>query len=147
MYRPCKNTNKQNPVHLRMTVVSSVLKWTEKHGWKPKKQHGGSWLSRLPLTGKSEKAGTFSPPCCLVFVGQDRQSWHEVPGPLLTFVKKRGLNDGKARITSFTSIESHTRPAAAGLFSEEAARSRKSGNFTDVQNAYTATSSKGGSYK
>ena len=26
-------------------------------------------------------AGTFSPPCCLVFVGQDRQAW--VPGPLL----------------------------------------------------------------
>ena len=25
-------------------------------------------------------AGTFTPPCCLVFVGQDRQSW--VPGPL-----------------------------------------------------------------
>ena len=25
-------------------------------------------------------AGTFSPPCCLVFVAQDRQSW--VPGPL-----------------------------------------------------------------
>ena len=35
MYRPCKNTNKQNPWHLGMTVVSSVLKWTEKHGWKP----------------------------------------------------------------------------------------------------------------
>ena len=31
--------------------------------------------------GKWKIAGTLSPPCCLVFVGQDGQSW--VPGPLL----------------------------------------------------------------
>ena len=41
----------------------------------------GSGLSRLPLTINWKIAGTLSPPCCLVFVGQDRQSW--VPGPLL----------------------------------------------------------------
>ena len=53
----------------------------------------GTWLSPSPFTRKDCKivnttacstvqkiAGTFSPPCCLVFVGQDRQSW--VPGPL-----------------------------------------------------------------
>ena len=35
----------------------------------------------------SRIAGTFSPPCCLVFVGQDRQSW--VPGHLLKIAKRR----------------------------------------------------------
>ena len=53
----------------------------------------GTWLSPSPFTRNDCKimnttacstvqkiAGTFSPPCCLVFVGQDRQSW--VPGPL-----------------------------------------------------------------
>jgi hypothetical protein len=33
-----------------------------------------------------EIAGTFIPPCCLVFVGQDRQSW--VPGPLQIAMKR-----------------------------------------------------------
>ena len=32
--------------------MSSVLKWTEKHGWEPKRRHGGSWLSHLPVNGK-----------------------------------------------------------------------------------------------
>ena len=53
----------------------------------------GTWLSPSPFTRNDCKimnttacstvqkiAGTFSPPCCLVFVGQDRHSW--VPGPL-----------------------------------------------------------------
>ena len=41
----------------------------------------GSELSRsLWQCSEKRNAGTFSPPCCLVFVGQDRQSW--VPGPL-----------------------------------------------------------------
>ena len=30
-----------------------------------------------------EIASTFTPPCCLVFVGQERQSW--VPGPLQAY--------------------------------------------------------------
>ena len=45
---------------------------------------GGLWLSHLAMSeirNSMKFAGTFSPPCCLVFVGQDRQSW--VPGPLL----------------------------------------------------------------
>jgi len=33
-----------------------------------------------------ENAGMFTPPCCLVFVGQDRQSW--VPGPLQIAMKR-----------------------------------------------------------
>ena len=33
------------------------------------------------------KAGTLSPPRCLVFVGQDRHPW--VPGPLRRKIKKR----------------------------------------------------------
>ena len=35
----------------------------------------------LGVAGCLENEGTFTPPCCLVFVGQDRQSW--VSGPLL----------------------------------------------------------------
>jgi hypothetical protein len=49
----------------------------------------------LATSHHKENAGTFSPPYCLVFVGQDRQCW--VPGPLLDFGKYQGR--------SFTSIQ------------------------------------------
>ena len=42
---------------------------------------GRNWILKMQTSQKI--AGTFSPPCCLVFVGQDRQSW--VPGPLHYF--------------------------------------------------------------
>ena len=66
-----------------------------------------------------ENAGTFTPPCCLVFVGQGRQSW--VPGALQIIarkrykVKPRSLEIKQVRhITSLQMVHTHTHPAAAG---------------------------------
>ena len=63
----------------------NVRAWFEKP---LEKRRAGSWLSRLPLTTNWKITGTFSPPCCLVFVGQDRQAW--VPGPLLRNSDSKG---------------------------------------------------------
>ena len=47
------NNRKRNPSKDKGQKQPWILKWTEAQGWKyPKLRHGGSWLSRLPLTGK-----------------------------------------------------------------------------------------------
>ena len=91
---------------------------------------------------KSKIAGTFSPPCCLVFVGQDRQSW--VPGPLQKMVKKPLLKvfekqskprEKGNRYRFYIYWDgSHTRPAAARLFRTVLEEQRGHGNLR-FQNA------------
>ena len=73
----------------------------------------------LAIDGKTEIAGTFSPPCCLVFVGQDRQSW--VPGPLL-----------RRSFSSVQMFHTHTHPARRGFFRKNAKLSKRSESKADT---------------
>ena len=72
--------------------------------------------------GNRKTAGTFSPPCCLVFVGQDRLSW--VPGPLLSIFERQTklktpmLHKATDKVEVLhlfrCSTHTHTRPPAGG---------------------------------
>ena len=56
----------------------------------------------------SKSAGTFTPPCCLVFACRDRQSW--VPGPLpMSFRKHKSF-------TSIQTFHTHTHTPQSGAF-------------------------------
>jgi hypothetical protein len=63
-----------------------------------------------------ENAGTFIPPCCLVFVGQDRQSWPPANCNEEDIkVKPRRLGNQIKQVRSFTFLQmvhTHTHPWA-----------------------------------
>ena len=101
----------------------------------------GSQVSHVPSPEIREFQSTSSPPCCLVDVGLDRQSW--LPGPRLEVTRRRTGELQKVKIGGASGIQvlhllrwfTHT-PRSSGAFLEEAARSRKSGSCTEIQNAY-----------